>query len=221
MAGAIGRHPREFVGIVMGTIAIFAIFINALFLQKGPHPAPIFATHPFATSAPTPAPRLIALPPAVAAPEAATPARTQLISDIQRELNRRGFYDGVADGVWGAKTDASARDFAQAAGLSMTIEANDGFLRALMASRVNATRAPVPTRPDPIADLLAPSKRVMAMQRALSEFGYGQIKATGVYDAATRVAIEKFERERRLPITGEMTDRVVRELAAMTGRPLE
>ena len=221
MAGAIGRHPREFVGIVMGTIAIFAIFINALFLQKGPHPAPIFATRPFVTSAPAPTPRVIALPPAVTAPEAATSARTQLVSDIQRELNRRGFYDGVADGVWGAKTDASARDFAQAAGLSMTIEANDGFLRALMASRVNAARAPAPTRPDPIADLLGPSKRVMAVQRALSEFGYGQIKASGVYDAATRVAIEKFERERRLPITGEMSDRVVRELAAMTGRPLE
>jgi len=34
-------------------------------------------------------------------------------------------------------------------------------------------------------------------------------------------AIEKFERERRLPITGQASDRVVRELASMTGRPLE
>ncbi len=36
-----------------------------------------------------------------------------------------------------------------------------------------------------------------------------------------RSAIEKFERERKLPITGQPSDRVVRELAAMTGRPLE
>lgn len=220
VAVAIGRNPREFVGIVMGTIAIFAIFINALFLQKGPHPAPIFATRPFVTSEPVPAPRPALLPPAVA-PDSAAPVRAQLISDIQRELNRRGFYDGVADGVWGAKTDAAARDFAQAAGLSMTVEANDNFLRALTASRTNAARAPAPMRLDPIAELLAPSKRVTAVQRALSEFGYGQIKPTGVYDAATRAAIEKFERERRLPVTGEMSDRVVRELAAMTGRPLE
>ena len=36
-----------------------------------------------------------------------------------------------------------------------------------------------------------------------------------------QAAIEKFERERKLPITGLASDRVVRELAAMTGRPLE
>ena len=46
LAAAISRHPREFVGVVMATVAIFAIFINALFLQNGPHPAPIFATRP-------------------------------------------------------------------------------------------------------------------------------------------------------------------------------
>jgi Putative peptidoglycan binding domain len=65
------------------------------------------------------------------------------------------------------------------------------------------------------------SNRVIALQRALAEYGYGQIKATGIIDADTRTAIEKFERERKLPITGQATDRVVRELAAMTGRALE
>jgi hypothetical protein len=40
-------------------------------------------------------------------------------------------------------------------------------------------------------------------------------------DAETQAAIEKFERERKLPITGQASERVVRELAAMTGRPLE
>ena len=61
----------------------------------------------------------------------------------------------------------------------------------------------------------------MALQRALSDFGYGQIKPSGTVDAETSAAIEKFERERKLPITGQVSDRVVRELAAMTGRPLE
>jgi len=62
---------------------------------------------------------------------------------------------------------------------------------------------------------------VTAVQRALSDFGYGQIKPTGVYDPETRAAIEKFERDRKLPVTGQINDRVVRDLAAMTGRPLE
>jgi peptidoglycan hydrolase-like protein with peptidoglycan-binding domain len=55
----------------------------------------------------------------------------------------------------------------------------------------------------------------------LSDFGYGQIKATGVYDADTRASIERFERERKLPVTGQISERVVRELGAMTGRPLD
>jgi Putative peptidoglycan binding domain len=137
IAVAITRHPREFVGIVVATLATFAVFINALFLQHGPHPAPIF-------------------------------------------------------GVQHAS-----------------------------ATPMSATSAAVPARNDPIAALLAPSQRVLAVQRALADFGYGQIKPSGIVDAETQAAIEKFERERKLPITGQVSDRVVREMTAMTGRPLE
>jgi hypothetical protein len=42
-----------------------------------------------------------------------------------------------------------------------------------------------------------------------------------VLDGPTHAAIEKFERQRKLPVTGQLSERVVRELAAMTGRPLE
>jgi peptidoglycan hydrolase-like protein with peptidoglycan-binding domain len=62
---------------------------------------------------------------------------------------------------------------------------------------------------------------VLAIQRALADFGYGQINPTGIYDPATRAAIEKFERDRRLPVTGQVSEQLVRELSAMTGRPLE
>ena len=40
----------------------------------------------------------------------------------------------------------------------------------------------------------ASSKRVLALQRALAEYGYGQIKPSGVIDADTKTAIERFER---------------------------
>ena len=62
---------------------------------------------------------------------------------------------------------------------------------------------------------------MQAIQRALADFGYGQLGATGVYDPETKAAIEKFERDRRLPVTGQISDDLVRELSAMTGRPLE
>ena len=40
------RHPRESVGILLATCAVLAVYANALFMQKGPHPAPIFAARP-------------------------------------------------------------------------------------------------------------------------------------------------------------------------------
>ena len=139
--------------------------------------------------------------------------------------NRKGFYDGAVDGIWGAKTDAAARDFVQAAGLKINADASEGLLHAIVTSNAKAqsgrAAAPAPGRNDPIAELIAPTKQVLAIQRALADFGYGQIKPTGVYDPETKDAIEKFERDRRLPVTGQISDQLVRELAAMTGRPLE
>ena len=161
LAAAIGRHPREFVGIVMATVAIFAIFINALFLQHGPHPAPIFATRPLLTqAAPVALPRPRAVEPA-AAPATVARSQAQIIGDIQRELGRKGFYDGAADGIWGAKTDAAARDFAQAAGLKINAEAERSLAardRHVERPRRRAPRAPAPARNDPIAELIAPTQ---------------------------------------------------------------
>jgi peptidoglycan hydrolase-like protein with peptidoglycan-binding domain len=224
LAAAISEHPREFVAIVMSMIAVFGIVTNALFLQKGPHPAPIFATRPLLLPQETTlAPRLSVQSAPVA--EAGNQARLQLIANIQRELARKGFYDGPADGIWGSKTDAAVRDFIQAAGLKTNAEPSDTLLRAITGSNAKpfSTGSASNAASDPIARLIAPtpSKRVTAVQRALSDFGYGQIKPTGVLDQDTRAAIDKFERERRLPVDGQISDRFVRELAGVTGRPLE
>ena len=223
VAEAISQHPREFVGLVTATVAVFAIVTNALFLQKGPHPAPIFATLPVLQREAAFAPRLQSAPPTPAA-ELGNQSRLQLIANIQRELARKGFYDGPADGIWGAKTETAVRDFVQVAGLKANPEAGDGLLRAITASNVKPSSAGAASTVPPadaIAKLIAPSKRVTAVQRALADFGYGQIKPTGIADPETRVAVEKFERDHRLPVTGQISDRLVRDLAAMTGRPLE
>jgi len=76
-------------------------------------------------------------------------------------------------------------------------------------------------RDDPIAELIGPSPRVAAVQLALSDYGYGQIKPSGILDDATSVAIEKFEREHKLPITGHVSDRLTNALAVLVGHPLE
>ena len=84
----------------------------------------------------------------------------------------------------------------------------------------SATSATSAARNDAIGDLLS-TRRVAALQKALAQYGYGQIKPTGVVDAETRAAIERFERERKLPVTGAPSERVARELTVLTGRPLD
>jgi hypothetical protein len=86
---------------------------------------------------------------------------------------------------------------------------------------VTRTTPAVPgRRNDPIAQLIGQASHVLAVQRALSEYGYGQIKQTGVLDPPTAQAIEQFEREHNLPVTGKISDGLLTELAAMIGHPL-
>jgi peptidoglycan hydrolase-like protein with peptidoglycan-binding domain len=219
------RRPRDSIAGAIAGFAAIAILVNALFMQKGPHPAPIFANKPAPVVAPLADPLAALMPlrrPADAKAETAANLRprSDLIAEIQRELARRRFYDGPADGVYGPKTDAAIRDFEQAAGLRPSAEPNDVLLATVTRSNVTA-QPPAATRNDPIAALLAPDKRLIAIQRALTDFGYGPVKPTGIHDAQTRSAIERFERARKRPATGQVTEQLVRDLAAMTGRPLE
>jgi peptidoglycan hydrolase-like protein with peptidoglycan-binding domain len=232
-AGVVGRRPLDYAGgLVAFGLASFAL-VNALYLQKGPHPAPLLAASlPIAPareatgSLPAVQPTRVADVQPASRPEP-EPVRTraQLNTEIQRELARRGFYDAPIDGIFGAKMDHAIREFEQAAGMRATGEPSDMLLKAIARSTLKAERAkpaPAPNANRETAKPAAPSsRRVVAVQRALTDFGYGPIKLSGVVDAATRTAIEKFERERKLPVKGQLSDRLLRELAAVTGRPLE
>lgn len=104
-------------------------------------------------------------------------------------------------------------------------------VRAAPAARTQAATSA--RRNDPIGDLIgtstAPSStasvgssaRIIAVQRALSEFGYGQLRPSGTLDEPTSAAIQKFEADRKLPVTGRLSDRLLSELATMTGRPIQ
>jgi peptidoglycan hydrolase-like protein with peptidoglycan-binding domain len=79
----------------------------------------------------------------------------EIINDIQRELARRGYYEGAIDGLYGPRTDAAIRDFEQAAGLKPSAEPNEALLQAIVRApaklaKVAAPPAPAPRPPAPI-----------------------------------------------------------------------
>ena len=61
-----------------------------------------------------------------------------------------------------------------------------------------------------------PTPRIVAAQKALMKLGY-VVKADGVMGTGTRKAIEMFEQSRKLPVTGDLSARVMRELSALSG----
>jgi hypothetical protein len=61
--------------------------------------------------------------------------------------------------------------------------------------------------------------RIAAAQKALVKLGY-VVKSDGLMGAGTRKAIEMFEQSRKLPVTGELSPRVMRELSALSGVPV-
>jgi hypothetical protein len=191
------HSPKDMVAGLLAFAASSAIVANALFLQTGQHPAPMFgATVHFGASSPLPRPRPLEADTANAEPKLAEPRLAE-----PRLIEPRA-SDPMANMI-----KATA---------------------ATPLSSAPMTTAPPPPQehvmrpPAPIPQVqLTGSRRVAAVQRALSENGYGQLKATGTIGADTAAAIQKFERERHLPVTGHMSDRLVRELTVVTGHPID
>lgn len=67
----------------------------------------------------------------------------------------------------------------------------------------------------------APPARVVSAQKALAKLGYGPIESDGVYGSVTRQAIERFEKDRNIPVTGSLGQKTLKHLAARSGIQVE
>lgn len=195
------HSPKDMIAGLLAAAAIGAILINALFLQAGRHPSPMFKTasapaQPVANPLPRPRPaeaatRSIELTPAdMRAAEPKAEPRSDQRSDAMTSLVAKTVPAAPAAAVPPAAAPTAA---------------------------VMRPPAPVPVA----APQTAAGRKIAAVQRTLTEYGYGQLKPTGMIGADTQAAIVKFERDRKLPPTGQMSERLVRELSAMTGRPVD
>jgi len=187
------HSPKDLIAGALAFAAVSAIVANATFMQAGHHPSPMFGT-PAAVSlvAANPLPR-------PRPPEAALRPADVKLAEVR-------------------PAEVRPTEVKPAAPVSVVPKTN-----AAPAAAPARPPAPIPvsSRSDPVGDLIVASRRVAAVQRALTEYGYGQLKPTGTVGSDTQTAIQKFERDRKLPITGQMSDRLVRELSAATGRAID
>jgi hypothetical protein len=205
--------PKDMIAGVLALAAIVAILINALFLQAGRHPSPMFGGSVVTLPPPAPVAAVTSPLPRPRPVEAAVRTIEPVAAEAPKPVEVRPVETKPAVEAKPAepKADPKPAD-------PMTNLVVKSTTAASAAAPSNVVRPPVPI---PTPHLSGAGKRIAAVQRTLTEYGYGQLKPTGTIGADTQAAIAKFERARKLPVTGQMSDRVVHELAAMTGRPIE
>jgi len=204
------HSPKDVIAGGLAFAAVSAIVTNALFLQAGRHPAPMFGS-----SVAVPAAALSANPLPRARP---ADADATLSESRPIEIKPVEAKPSESKAVESKAADPKPADPKPADPISNLVKAT----AAAPITPSNVVRPPA-LIPAPHGDgaSITGSRRVAAVQRALTEYGYGQLKATGTIGSDTQAAIHKFEREHKMAPTGQMSDRLVRELAVMVGHPLD
>ncbi|MGX1321221.1 hypothetical protein AB7M17_004674 [Bradyrhizobium sp. USDA 377] len=200
------HSPKDTLAGLVAVAAIGAIVANALFLQTGRHPAPMFGT-------------VINLPAPSSVPLSNPMPRPRPVGADTSPLEPKATEFRVEPKPAERAAEKPAEKPVEATA-STPRAGNDpmtNLVKATTSTPPSAIRppAPIPVQQSPAA------RRIAGVQRALSEYGYGNLKITGTMGGETQSAIQKFEREHKMPVTGQVSDRLLRELAAAIGHPVE
>ncbi len=210
------RHPGTVLGGLIFTVALTAVSVNALTLQSAPHPAPLFSggaaqEHATAQATPPAAPPRLQAPvdaaqraPAQSAPAQQSPAPAA--PPVREASGPRSIDELLAAPVPPTRRDPAASDGSApqtGATIATLLADGDG------PSRTGSTG---PTGPDAI---------IASAQRALDGLGYGPLTADGLYGPMTRDAIERFERDQGLTVTGQLVPATAQSLAREAGIAIE
>lgn len=201
--------------LILGIAAVAAIGVpmNALFLQDGRHPAPLFSVRPSSaiTVAPRPPTRPAAIETARTERESGASARPTPKDPIASKLAKldAGLETGRIDP---AKTDATT---------GAADKTRDAIGLLILSKAPPTASADKTEKPAKAASAEKPSpidKSVLYSQRALVRLGY-VVRADGVWNSATSHALEKFERDAGLPAKGRITPKLLERLATLSGLP--
>ncbi|MDR3460867.1 MAG: peptidoglycan-binding domain-containing protein [Beijerinckiaceae bacterium] len=197
---ALWRYRTPAFGAALLCAMLGAIAVNAMFLQHGRHPAPLFGSTvkieppraPKPPARPTSIDALIneripaaPLQPVNAAPEAAFSAPA---------VDDQPAAEAAAQAPVASVAVAPAKKTRDVIG---ALIAGNGVVTPAMSSR-----------------------SVTSAQRALQKLG-APVKPDGDYGAATRKAVEAFQRDNHLAVTGELNAKTRKALSARSGLPVD
>ncbi|WP_119392648.1 peptidoglycan-binding domain-containing protein [Taklimakanibacter lacteus] len=145
------------------------------------------------------------------------------VESVQRELAASGLYSGQVDGVSGRRTKLAIIAYQRANGLDETGAATTDLIEHIrytrqIADAVNMTEV-TPNSPTPRALPAAKAvDTVTRVQVGLAELGYEPGAINGQLGRQTRAAILKFEHDRGIAPTGDISATLIAELEKMSSR---
>ena len=134
---------------------------------------------------------------------------------MQRALRDLGYYQGQADGVFGEGTRAAVTAFQTANGLAASGEADRAMLLLLHEGQTL-------TWQDFLAGKLCqrgdfPGAGVRSLQRRLKQMGYFDGECTDAFGDSTQRAVERFQEQNGLEVTGAADEATCRLLYSGSG----
>ncbi|MEL6751794.1 MAG: peptidoglycan-binding domain-containing protein [Pseudomonadota bacterium] len=220
LAATVLEAPALFAGAALSVVVMGSIFVNAVWFQPVQHPSPLFS----------PRAEVVAPIQTANAEEAikndqvvAAPASREVLREVQTALASRGYYQGELDGIYGSRSKAAITAFQRDHDLSQSGKPSVRLLtQILLSASAKPAEVPVPkvvkvaARPKATenASIAAdtPDGLIAQIQMGLREYGYDDIVVDGRMGRQTATAIQRFQLDFGMKITGEPSSTVLKKL---------
>ncbi len=229
--GFVKQNKALTAGAALSLLVMGTVFANAIWYQPGKHPSPLFSTRTAQETVETAKVKTKSEPSLTISAPAEVPASkasADLLREIQTALSVRGYYDGKLDGVYGSRTDKAISTFQSDQGLTVDGEPTVRLLtQVLLSASSRPQEVPLPKQPEidtkpaevktvavkPVQPVTAqPDGLVAQIQSGLKAYGYDELVVDGKMGANTATAIQRFQLDYGMKITGEPSDQVLQKL---------
>ncbi|QQP90552.1 peptidoglycan-binding protein [Skermanella sp. TT6] len=137
------------------------------------------------------------------------PLSPQGQKEVQRRLKELGAYTGAVDGIWGRDSQEALEDFQRSRGLQVTDGLNQATLATmgirpadLLGLDADAGTAALPAE---VQGKALSTDAVRTIQGRLKQVGLYAGETDGIWGESTQAALERFQRDRGLQVTGTVT----------------
>lgn len=169
--------------------------------------------------------------PTTKAPTASTAAPAYLMTDgakgdqvreLQARLKQLEWYDGNVSGTYDTVTTAGVRGFQSKRGMPESGSVDQATWTSLTSMTRTPTKDELSNAVTPGPALLklgSTGAKVRDLQARLKQIGWWSGDTVDSYGATTAAAVKSFQDKRQIPVTGEVDQRTMSKLTAMTRPP--